>query len=269
VSGTPLKRPASVISREAGFTIPELISVMIVTVMFSGLIIFFAFQFWSSTATLSNDLETFVSRLTAGDRLRESINSSSGLINQNSITDANVGYPDPAYPSGGYWNPLHAAPATVTMGAAGTYTPVLYYKSPSIDTSGNIVLNGTQPYEDEFVLYLDGDTKQLRMRVLANSTAPANRAVTSCPASLASITCPNDRLVGDNISSVSLRYFSRSGNLIDYTSIIDPLTGDYIGPDMPSVEVVELTFYVYKKSTLHGGANTSNQNIIRIALRNK
>lgn len=263
------KSPHSTNYRQAGFTVPELISVMAVSALFSGLIIYFAFQYWRSTATLSNDLETFSSRLTAGDRLRESINASSGLIVQNSIADDNTGDPDPAIPSGDFWVPLHAVPVTVAMGASGTYTPVLYFRSPSINTSGDIILNGVQPYEDEFVLYLDGTSKQLRMRVLANASAPSNRSTTTCPAGLETTSCPIDRLIADNISSIALRYFSRSGNLIDYTSIIDPIGGGYIGPDMPTVEVAELTLYIFKKSTLQGGADTTSQTIVRVALRNK
>ncbi len=254
--------------RQAGFTIPELLSVMVVSLIFSGLVIYFAFEYWRLSATLSNDLETYVSRLTAGDRLREALNASSGLIIQNSIADTHTGVPDPAIASGNYWIPVHAIPGNTAIGAAGTVKPILYFKSPSVDTAKNIVMNGTQPYEDEFVLYLDGSTKQLRMRVLANASAASNRNQTTCPPASVSSSCPIDKLIADNMSSISLRFFSRSGNLMDYTSVVDPDTGEYAGPDMPAVEVVELVLYVNKKSTLHGGADTTSQTIIRIALRN-
>jgi|GEM_PF-792154 len=252
----------------AGFTLLELVAVMTVSLLFSGLIMYFTFSYWRLSATLTNDLETYVGRLTAGDRLREAINASSGLIIQNSIADTHTGAPDPSIPSGNYWLPVHAVPGTVTMGASGTITPVFYFKGPSVDTSKNIVLNGTQPYEDEFVIYLDGTTKQMRMRVLANASAPSNRNKTTCPSASASVACPLDRLLADNVSSIGLRYFSRSGNPMDYTSVVDPLTGQYAGPDMPAVEVVELVLYSYKKSTLQGGADSTSQTIIRIALRN-
>ena len=253
---------------QAGFTIPELLSVMIISLLFSGLVMYFTFEYWRLTATLSSDLDTYVSRLTAGDRLRDAINSSSGLISQNSIPDTHTGAADPANGTGNYWVPLHAIPETITIGAAGTYTPVLYFQSPSVDHSSNVILNGVQPYNDEYVLYMDGTTKQLRMRVLANASATGDRNKTTCPTASVTITCPIDRLISDNVSSVALRYFSRSGNPMDYTSIVDPLTGNYAGPDLPAVEVLELTLTLNKKSIVHGGADTTNQTIIRVALRN-
>jgi hypothetical protein len=254
---------------ERGFTLLELEAVMVVTLLFSGLLIYFSFQIWRGTATLSNNLETFSGRLTASDRLREAINASSGLITQNSISDDHVGAPDTSVASGKYWLPVHAIPGVKNIGAAGTITPVMYFKAPSVDTSKNFILNGTQPYEDEYLLYMDGSAKELRMRELANPSASGSRITTTCPASAVSSTCPIDRLIAENISSVTLRFFSRSGNLIDYTSITDPSTGQYVGPDMPSVEVAELVLYVFKKSTVHGGTDSTSQTIIRIALRNK
>ena len=64
-----------------------------------------------------------------------------------------------------------------------------------------------------------------------------------------------------------MRYFSRSGNTIDYHSVTDSLTGEYIGPDFPVVEVVEFKIKLYKKSRLQGGQDTSNETVIRVALR--
>jgi prepilin-type N-terminal cleavage/methylation domain-containing protein len=253
---------------QSGFTLPELISVMAVSLLFSGLIMYFAFEYWRATATIDNNLQTFVGRLNAGDRLRDSLNASSGLIIQNSIEDSHVGDPDTSIPAGTYWTPLHATPGNTPLGVSGTATPILYFKSPSRSASKTIILNGTQPYEDEYILYLDGTAKEMRMRVLANSNAPGNGAHTTCPSGSTTSTCTIDRLIATNIESVDIRYFSRSGNLIDYTSIVDPDTGEYIGPDFPSVEVVEFGLNLFKKSTLHGGEDTTNQTLIRIALRN-
>ena len=56
--------------------------------------------------------------------------------------------------------------------------------------------------------------------------------------------------------------------MIDWTSITDPLTGAYIGPDFPSVEVVELTINLGRKAVIKGAQDTSNQTIVRVALRN-
>lgn len=250
-----------------GFTLVELMIVMVLTLMLSGLVMTFFIDFWGSTASLENDSETFVGREDAGDALREYFNASTGLIIQNGIADNHTLNTDPANGSGQYWTPLHAIPGTTAMPATGT-TPVLYYTAPSVDSSRNFIMNGTQPYQDNFVLYMNASTKSLMLRSLANPSATGDRVTTSCPPAQATSSCPADKTIATDISSVSTRYFSRSGNTIDYTSITDPLTGEYIGPDFPSVEVLELTLNVHRNSTLKGRTDTSNETIVRVAFRN-
>ncbi|MFI5212788.1 MAG: hypothetical protein ACHQTE_02395, partial [Candidatus Saccharimonadales bacterium] len=164
--------------------------------------------------------------------------------------------------------PIHAIPATVSIGGPGTITPVIYYNRPSIDTTNNIALNGTIAYQDDIVLYLNGTTKQLLARTIANSSVTNNRAITSCPPTQATSGCPADAVIATDVSSVAMRYFSRSGNTIDYSSITDPTTGAYIGPDYPSVEVVEFTIKFDRTASVHRSTDTLTQTVIRVALRN-
>lgn len=264
----------TVYADERGFTIPELIVVMVTTLILSMIVISFATYFWSSTATLQNDSDTLVTRLNAGDTLRNNLNSASGFINQNSIQDANVLNPDPTA-GAGYWLSIHAVPGTTSVGPNGATTPLLYYQAPSVDASSNFIMSGTTPYQDEFILYLNGTAKQLLLRSLANPAATGDTVKTSCPPDKASSVCPADKVIATDISSVDMRYFSRSGNTIDWTSIVatdangNPIVPtEYIGPDYPSVEVVEITLHLYHKSTLHGGTDTSNEVIVRVAIRN-
>jgi Tfp pilus assembly protein FimT len=260
--------------RQDGFTIPELIIMMIVTGILTLLVLSFTLSYWGAAAHLQNDSTTLVSRLNAGDALRDTLNVSSGLISQNSITDDNAGSVD-ATAGPGYWTLLHAVPGTVTMPSSGTITPVFYFQAPSTDTSKNFIMNGSQWYSDEFVLYLDGSSKTLKLRTLVNPSATRDRLKTTCPPSQASDSCPADRILAENVSSVDTRYFSRSGNTIDYTSqqeldaFGNPVVPTvYIGPDFPSVEVVELTIHLFQKSTVAGAADTSNETIVRVAVRN-
>jgi hypothetical protein len=197
------------------------------------------------------------------------LNPSSGLIIQNSLADTNTLNPDPLILPANHWLPIHAIPGTTSIGAPGTYTPLAYFKRPSINTSGAVVMNGTQPYEDEFVLYLDGSKKSLMSRSLANPAAASNRLKTSCPVALATDSCPADRTVASNISSVVTRYFSKTGNLIDYTSSYDTTTNTYTGPDFPVVEVVEFKLNLTKKPGFQKSNATVNATIIRVALRNR
>lgn len=253
---------------QRGLTVIELLVSIIVSSIMMAVITAFALNYWTSTAVLQTDQQTLVSRLNSGDYLRDAVDSAAGLITQNDLPDSNTNKADPAIAAGTYWLPIHAIPTTIGVGASGTFTPVIYFNRPSINTSQNIVLNGAVPYQDDVVLYLNGTTKQLLSRVVANSAATNNKAKTSCPAALASTSCPADAVVAEDVSSVTMRYFSRSGNGIDYTSITDPNTGNYIGPDFPSVEVVEFKLNLFRKATLKKGANTSNQTVIRVALRN-
>lgn len=254
-------------NNQQGFTIVELLSVMAVTTLFVGLIMFFTFSYWRYGFLMEADLDTFVTRLNAGDYLRESLGTSSGLIVQNSIPDPNAHNPDPAIASGQYWTPLHAVPGTQSAGGSGT-TPFLYFSRLSVNTSGNIIMNGTQPYEDEYVLYLDGPTKRLLVRALANPNAPGNRLLTSCPPAIATAACPADKVLVQDLASVESKYFSRTGNTINHTSIVDPDTGAYIGPDFPVVDVVEVVLNITKKPIFQKTNATQNKTTIRIALRN-
>jgi Tfp pilus assembly protein FimT len=259
-TGTHLTR------HDGGFTIPELLIMIIVTAILTTFVVDFSLNYWRASATLENDSETLVTRLNAGDALRDALNPVSALISQNSIQDSNTANPD-ATAGAAYWTALHAIPGTTNMPATGT-TPLFYYQAPSITSSKSFIMNGTAPYQDEYVLYLSGSTKQLLLRTLVNPSATGDKFKTSCPANLASTTCPADRILATDVSSVGLRYFSRSGNVINYTSITDPVTGAYIGPDFQSVEVAEITINFFRKSTLHGGRDTSSQVIVRVALRN-
>jgi prepilin-type N-terminal cleavage/methylation domain-containing protein len=254
-------------ANEKGFTIPELMIVLFVTGLFVSIIMVFTFSYWRYGYLQEADLDTFTTRLNAGDYFREAIGSSSGMISQNSIPDPYAMNPDTSIAGGQYWIPIHAIPTNIPIGSSGT-TPIVYFRQPSKNSSGVIIMNGTQPYEDEYVAYMDAATKQLLIRSLANPSATGNRLKTSCPAVYATTTCPADKIIVSDLASVDLRFFSRTGNLIDYTSIIDSSTGAYIGPDYQAVEVLELTLNISKKSLFQTSNATFNSTIIRVALRN-
>lgn len=260
--------------RQDGFTIPELIIMMVVTTILTILVISFMISYWGGAVRLQNDSGTLVERLNSGDALRDALNVASGLITQNSIADTNAGNVDPTA-GAGYWVQLHAVPGTTNMPSGTTTTPLFYFQAPSTTTSRTFIMNGQVSYKDEFVLFLDGATKSLKLRSLINPSATGDRLKTTCPPSQASASCPADRVMAQNVSSVDTRYFSRSGNTIDYTSIVEKdVNGNpvvptvYIGPDFTSVEVVEVTIHLSVKSTVGGTANTSSEAIIRVALRN-
>ncbi len=252
---------------ERGFTLVELMSVIAVTGIFVSIIMFFMFNFWRGGYLMEADLDTFVSRLNAEDYIRNTVGESSGLINQNSIPDTNTSNPDPANGSGNFWVPLHAVPSNIPAGSSGT-TPLLYLRHYSQNTSGAFIMNGTQHFEDEYVFYLNGTTKQLLARTLANPDATGNRVKTSCPPASASASCPADKVITNSIASVDTRYFSRTGNLVNFESIWDPDINAFAGPDFAAVDVLELTLHLTTKPIFQKSNATVNTTIVRIALRN-
>jgi prepilin-type N-terminal cleavage/methylation domain-containing protein len=255
------------IRNQAGFTLPELLVVIFLTSLFTGLLLFFMISFWRYGLLLEADLDTLTSRLNAGDYLRENLNPSSGLINQNSLEDSNANKSDTNYAPVRYWEPIHAIPGTISVGSSGTYTPVVYFKRASVTTAGTVAMNGTQPFEDEYVIYLDGTTKTLKSRTLANPAVANNRLKTSCPAASATVSCPADRTISGDVSSVQMRYFSKTGNLINYTSSYDSVTNMFTGPDFAVVEVVEFTINLSKKPLFQKTNATVNNTVVRVALR--
>lgn len=253
---------------EGGFTLPELIVVITLTAFLATVIFAFSINYWAYGYKLEANLDTLGTRLNVSDYIRESVGTSTGLIIQNSLPDDHPAVVDPAFASGKYWLPIHAVPGNKPIGSNGTYTPLLYYQRPSFNTTGGYIMNGTQPFTDEYVLFLNGTNKTLVLRMISNTNATNNRLKTTCPSGYVTSSCPADKVLATDISSVDLRYFSRTGVTIDHNSIFDTNTNTYIGPDFTAVEVVEIKLNLSKKAKLQGGRSENSSTVIRIALRN-
>lgn len=263
------KTTAPIRRNQQGISIVELLVVIVMIGMMVGIITNYTISYWRYGYSLQADLDTLTTRLNAGDFLRNQLAPSTGMIIQNSIPDDNVLVGDPADGTGTFWLPVHAIPGNIAVPAAGSQQALVYFQRASVDTDDDFIMNGEQPYEDEFVLYLDGTTKSLRQRSIANPSATGNKLKTSCPPAIATTICPADKIIATDLASIDMRYFSRSGVPIDYTSIIDDITGNYIGPDFPVVEVIEFNLNLTKKPLLQTSTSVSNSTIIRIALRNE
>ena len=253
--------------RQKGFTVVELLVVIVATGLIMGLVFNFFWQYWQYAEKSQSDLDAFTARLDISDYIRENVGTSSGLITQNSITDPNANVPD-AVAGANYWETVHPVPGTKNTNTAQDQS-LLYYKRFSQDNTKNFIFNGTNPYEDEFVMYLNR-SGEIRVRTLANSNAAGNGQTTSCPPEIATTTCPADKFLIGDVSSVAVRYFSRSGNLLDYTPVYDPVLDSFVyGPDFPSVEVIEYTINIAKKAFTQTSDTTKSSTIIRIAIRNQ
>lgn len=256
------------IANQKGFTVTELLIVTVATTLVTISLVSFMFNFWRYSYYSQANQNSFTERLNTSDYLREKLSAASGLITQNGIADNNVGQADPLDATGNYWNPIHSVPGNIDTSPAGDINPIIYFKSYSVAADKNLIMNGIIPYEDEFILYLT-DEGELKVRTLVNpNTLATNRLKTTCPPATADASCPEDTILINDVESVDRRYFSRSGNLIDWSSVYDSDISQYIGPDNGAVEVIELKVNVKAKAAFQKTETLQNSTIIRVALRN-
>lgn len=249
-----------------GFTLVEVMIVTVVSGLMFGLVFTFFWEYWQYSEKAQADIDTFTTRLDLSDYIRETVGTASGLMTQNAISDPNANVPDSGGAGNNYWIPIHSVPETKTTSASDQ--PLLYFRRFSQTGSKSFIFNGLNPYEDEYVMYLSS-TGELRIRTLPNPSASGNAIMRSCPAAVATSSCPSDKVLITDVSSIAVRYFSRAGSLIDYTPQLDPDTGQMIaGPDFPFVEVLEYTINISKKAFTQSTNTTQSSTVVRVALRN-
>lgn len=174
--------------RQAGFTLVELmvaVSVLaVIGVVFLGLIAnYFVVitrnnELTEMTINSQNLLRTTVENIRFGDGVRQT----------NTITDPNA-------PSGG-WNTSNTS-------------FVIVIAVPAVDSSHNYIIDPStgSPYMNELVYYKSGT--DLMERILANPSATGNTLETSCPASLATSTCPADTQLANYVSSMTFTLYDQ------------------------------------------------------------
>lgn len=267
--------------RQDGFSLVEMLIVVVLTTVLSIIIFAMGYQYLKQAASLEARSNFYANRLNVADYLRQNIGLSTGLLNQNSVADSTTRVPDPNDATNTHWTPIHAIPGA--FGVSTGVTPIIYYSKDALKSDGTAIMNGANAYQNEFILYHDGPSLELRVRSLANPDAVGNATTTTC--TTATPTCPKDKVLLTGVQTVEMRYFSRSGEDIDFRSSCDPdvyfcagttppaceQTAPYTGCnglDFSQVEVVQFKLKVRK--TIESDANHSiyNSTIIRIALRN-
>lgn len=179
-------------SSQLGFTITELLVAIIVGTILSGAIMgFMTDELKQSTISLAkagllHDAEVGL------DTTANDIRLSSNADDNNRWQDANA-------PVAGSPYSWQSNSTTLILATAAT------------DTSGNIIwqdANNYIPYKNNIIYFLQNGT--LYKRILAADVAN-NSAVTSCPASSATASCPADRIMLQNVSSFSIAYHDGNG----------------------------------------------------------
>lgn len=164
-----------------------------VTIVLTGIVVSSVFVFVISTlrtyssAAAKADLQAQAQ--TGVERISNDIMLSAVADNNNRIEDPNS--PDIADPLG--W-----------VGDADT----LILATAVEDGNRNLLFDDPAQYvthKNNVIYYLDGDV--VRRRVLANDIA-GNRAVTTCPASVATSTCPPDTIVLESVETFAVTYYN-------------------------------------------------------------
>jgi prepilin-type N-terminal cleavage/methylation domain-containing protein len=217
------------VDSEAGFTLPELsVSMIVVGIMLMTLYGYVTYYFTQVTrrgdfVQMTNDSQNLL-RATV-----EQLRYGAGVRQSNTISDSNA-------PAGG-WNTSNSS-------------FVIVIAVPATDSSHNYIVDpGTGgPYLNELVYYKSGTS--LYKRALSNPSASGNTFITSCPASKASVSCPTDSRLIDNLNSMVFTLYDQ-----DSAVTVDPLQARSINI---SLGLKKVTF---------GDPLTLN-NSIRVTLRN-
>jgi len=170
--------------KQAGFTIVELlisisIASILIMVMMSITVYYYGDILKSqATAELALESQAVLRKIVEETRFADAIRTS------NTIVDANA-------PVGGW--------------VTNDPSDILIISSPAYNSSRDIIYNSSDsfPYENESVYFKSGST--FYKRVLKNTLATGNVAVTTCPT--ATPTCPKDTAITSNLTNLSFVFY--------------------------------------------------------------
>ncbi len=179
-----MKRDAS------GFTLPEVIVALTMTGLLVGIVMSFMinsltqYSITGARAELLNEAQIALD--IAANDIRLSANA-----------DAN-----------NRWDDANGPGAPTDLQGWESDEDTLVLATAAENNSGDILFSDAANYvshKNNSIYFVDSG--KLYKRVLAAPDVPANTAVTTCPASLASASCPADRLLLQNVESFVVRYF--------------------------------------------------------------
>jgi prepilin-type N-terminal cleavage/methylation domain-containing protein len=182
-------------SRQAGFTLPELLIAMIVAVFMSAVIIGFMDNGLRANVIAQAQQQLLSNAQLGLDYAAKDIRLSANADDTNRWPDANAPNPADQYS----WQ---SDGSTLILATAAQ------------DASSNILFDDPSKYitaKDNHIYFVSNGT--LYRRILA-STISGNAAVTTCPPASASSSCPVDKTVLQNVSSFTVIYIDGSGNQV-------------------------------------------------------
>jgi len=168
-----------------GFTIIEMLMVLAVAGGMIAILFTVTFNYYVSTVKAETATQMALESQSLLTQLTEDIRLADAITGTNLIDD-------PTNPGGWMTNDP---------------SNIIIVQSPATDVNRDIIYDDTTgyPFSNEFIYFLNGNS--MFKRVLANSGASGNTAITTCPAASATSTCPKDKLFSDKITNLTFTFF--------------------------------------------------------------
>ncbi|HET8991750.1 MAG TPA: type II secretion system protein [Candidatus Saccharimonadales bacterium] len=180
-------------SNQSGFTLIELLIVMIIMGILSLSLANFIVTWLQASSLAQNRSTLLYTAENALDIMTQDIELSG-------YADLNNQYPDPYAPGGQYgW----------TSGPQ-----VLVLAKVAVDKYNNVIYSDSAKYitlKDNEIYFLSGTTMYRRTLSSGNSS---DVAVTTCPAADATPSCPADKVIATNVSSLNFSYYDANENIV-------------------------------------------------------
>ena len=174
-------------SNLAGFTIIELLIAVSVAAIVSAILVTICVELYGTTVKQQIYSEMIVESQQVLVKMLDDVRFSDTILAANSIADPN---------NAGGWT---------------TSAPTLVVGEPAYDSTRKLIYDPSTsyPYKNNIIYFLSGST--MYRRVLKNTNATGNVAITTCPSAVAS--CPKDIELATRVASLSFIFYDSDNNV--------------------------------------------------------
>jgi len=214
--------------KQHGFTLVEVVISITVATIMVGVLFIATFRFFANAIQSQQTAELALESQTLLGQMTEDLRLAAGIETTNQLTDAHQ-------PTG--W-------------ATSDPNNILVITTPATTASNDIIYDSDTgfPYQNEIIYFLSNKT--MYKRVLKNTAATGNKAVTNCPEAQSSDSCPADRIFTSNVDDITFTMYDNTN-----TATTDPSQASSIA----------LTVSLSKKVF---GKTVSLSNSMRVTQRN-
>lgn len=183
---------------QSGFTIVELLIAVGISAVLSTVLLAFTLTYVADVFRSRGAAELAVESHFVLQTMVEDIRLADGIALTNNITDS--------YPPADGW-------------ATSDSTNQLVINSPATTVDKDIIYdsNTGYSYRNQFIYFISNNN--LFKRVLKNTSATNNTAVTSCPSSSATSACPADKSYTSNIQDLTLVFYDTDNAITTDSSV--------------------------------------------------